>query len=130
MTALTHANVDGEALDDRDLGRFFALLVVAGNETTRNALSHALNLLTENPRQKDILLADIDGRLPAAVEEIVRYATPVTWMRRTLTRDYELRGNVYRAGERVILYYNSANRDEAVFKDADAFDVTRSPTRT
>ncbi|SFQ40243.1 Cytochrome P450 [Actinomadura madurae] len=127
VTALTHANVDGEALDDRDLGRFFALLVVAGNETTRNALSHALNLLTENPRQKDILLADIDGRLPAAVEEIVRHATPVTWMRRTLTRDYELRGNVYRAGDRVILYYNSANRDEAVFKDADAFDVTRSP---
>jgi cytochrome P450 len=127
VTALTHANVDGETLDDLDLGRFFALLVVAGNETTRNALSHALNLLTENPRQRDVLLADIDARLPAAVEEIVRYSTPVTWMRRTLTRDYELRGNVYRSGDRVILYYNSANRDEAVFKDPDAFDITRSP---
>jgi methyl-branched lipid omega-hydroxylase len=127
VTALTHANVDGEALDDLDLGRFFALLVVAGNETTRNALSHALTLLTGNPEQRDFLLADVDARLPAAVEEIVRYASPVTWMRRTLTRDYELRGHVYRSGERVILYYNSANRDDTVFTDPDAFDVTRSP---
>ncbi|MEU8125096.1 cytochrome P450 [Spirillospora sp. NPDC049024] len=127
VTALTHANVDGEALDDLDLGRFFALLVVAGNETTRNALSHSLTLLTDNPEQRDILLADLDVRLPAAVEEIVRYATPVTWMRRTLTRDHELGGHVYRAGDRVILYYNSANRDDGVFKDPYAFDVLRSP---
>ncbi|WP_433469037.1 cytochrome P450 [Spirillospora sp. CA-128828] len=127
VTALTHANVDGEALDDLDLGRFFALLVVAGNETTRNALAHALTLLTDNPAQRDTLLADMDARLPAAVEEIVRYASPVTWMRRTLTRDHELSGHVYRSGDRVILYYNSANRDGAVFKDPHAFDITRSP---
>lgn len=127
VTALTHANVDGEALDHRDLGRFFALLVIAGNETTRNALSHALTLLTEHPDQRDLLLADLDARLPSAVEEIVRYATPVTWMRRTLARDYELQGNVYRTGDRVILYYNSANRDENVFKDPYAFDIMRSP---
>ncbi|WP_433478840.1 cytochrome P450 [Spirillospora sp. CA-142024] len=127
VTALTHANVDGEALDDLDLGRFFALLVVAGNETTRNALSHALALLTDNPEQRDTLLADMDARLPAAVEEIVRYASPVTWMRRTLTRDHELSGHVYRSGDRVILYYNSANRDGDVFKDPHAFDITRSP---
>lgn len=127
VTALTHANVDGEALDDLDLARFFSLLVVAGNETTRNALSHALTLLTDNPGQRDVLLADLDVRLPAAVEEIVRYSTPVTWMRRTLTRDHELGGHPYRAGDRVILYYNSANRDESVFEDARAFDVMRSP---
>ncbi|GGU05616.1 cytochrome P450 [Actinomadura citrea] len=127
VTALTHANVDGEALDDLDLGRFFSLLVVAGNETTRNALSHALCLLTDNPEQRDVLLADLDVRLPAAVEEIVRYSTPVTWMRRTLTRDHELGGHVYRAGDRVILYYTSANRDENVFDDPLAFDVMRSP---
>ncbi|MEV3925020.1 cytochrome P450 [Actinomadura coerulea] len=127
VTALTRANVDGEALDDLDLGRFFSLLVVAGNETTRNALSHALTLLTDNPGQRDVLLGDLDVRLPAAVEEIVRYSTPVTWMRRTLTRDHELGGHVYRAGDRVILYYNSANRDESVFKDPHAFDVMRSP---
>ncbi|TDD70589.1 cytochrome P450 [Actinomadura darangshiensis] len=127
VTALTHANVDGEVLDDRDLGRFFGLLVVAGNETTRNALSHALTLLTDNPEQRDALLEDVDARLPAAVEEIVRYASPVTWMRRTLTRDHELRGHVYRSGDRVILYYNSANRDEDVFKDPYAFDIKRTP---
>ncbi|MGI5414895.1 cytochrome P450 [Actinomadura luteofluorescens] len=127
VTALTHANVDGEALDDLDLARFFSLLVVAGNETTRNAVSHALTLLTDNPGQRDVLLADLDVRLPAAVEEIVRYSTPVTWMRRTLNRDHELGGHPYRAGDRVILYYNSANRDESVFKDARAFDVMRSP---
>ena len=127
VTALTRANVDGEALDDQDLGRFFALLVIAGNETTRNALSHALALLTEHPVQRELLLADLDGHLPGAVEEIVRYATPVTWMRRTLSRDYELQGHTYRAGDRVILYYNSANRDETVFDDANTFDITRSP---
>ncbi|MGP4029110.1 cytochrome P450 [Actinomadura sp. 3N407] len=127
VTALTHANVDGEALDHRELGRFFSLLVVAGNETTRNALSHALVLLTEHPDQRDLLLADLEERLPGAVEETVRYATPVTWMRRTLTRDYELRGHVYRTGDRVILYYNSANRDEKVFNDPHTFDITRSP---
>ncbi|TDB89557.1 cytochrome P450 [Actinomadura sp. 7K534] len=127
VTALTHANVDGEALDERELGRFFTLLVVAGNETTRNALSHALVLLTDHPGQRDILLADLEQRLPDAVEEVVRYATPVTWMRRTLARDYELEGHLYRTGDRVILYYNSANRDERVFKDPHTFDITRSP---
>ncbi|GAA4237710.1 cytochrome P450 [Actinomadura meridiana] len=127
VTALTNANVDGEALDDLDLARLFSLLVIAGNETTRNALSHALLLLTEHPAQRDLLITNLDGRLPGAVEEIVRYASPVTWMRRTVSRDYELQGHVYRLGERVILYYNSANRDENVFKDPNTFDITRSP---
>jgi len=84
-------------------------------------------LLTQHPDQRALLLEDLDGRLPGAVEEIVRYATPVTWMRRNLTRDTELLGQTYRAGDRVILYYNSANRDEAVFTDPYAFDITRSP---
>ncbi|WP_067469589.1 cytochrome P450 [Actinomadura macra] len=127
VTALTNANVDGEALTDVELGRFFTLLVVAGNETTRNALSHALVLLSANPDQRTLLLSDMNRRLPGAVEEVVRYASPVTWMRRTLTRDYELQGHVYRSGERVVLYYNSANRDEAMFKDPHTFSITRSP---
>ncbi|MDL4813930.1 cytochrome P450 [Actinomadura opuntiae] len=127
VTALTHANVDGESLTAVELARFFTLLVVAGNETTRNALSHALVLLTDHPDQRALLLADVEGRLPGAVEEVVRYATPVTWMRRTLSRDYELHGHTYRSGERVVLYYNSANRDEAVFENPHAFDITRSP---
>jgi cytochrome P450 len=127
VTALTQANVDGEALTDLELAQFFSLLVVAGNETTRNALSHALALFTAHPEQRGLLLADLDGRLPGAVEEVVRYATPVTWMRRTLTRDHALAGHTYRQGDRVLLFYNSANRDESVFDDPYAFDITRSP---
>ena len=127
VTSLVTANVDGEALDERDLGRFFALLVIAGNETTRNALSHALALFTSHPGQRDILLADLDRHLPTAVEEVVRYATPVNWMRRNVTRDVDLGGHTYRAGDRVVMYYVSANRDENVFTDPSRFDITRSP---
>ena len=127
ITTLVSAEVGGEALTDQELAKFFVLLVVAGNETTRNAIAHGLALLTEHPDQRALLLEDLEGRLPGAVEEIVRYATPVTWMRRNLTRDTELLGHTYRAGDRVILYYNSANRDEAVFTDPYAFDITRSP---
>ncbi len=127
VTALVTANVDGEALSDADLGKFFTLLVSAGNETTRNALSHALALLTEHPDQRELLLADLDERLPGAVEEVVRYATPVTWMRRNVTSDIDLLGHTYYAGDRVVMYYISANRDEGVFADPYSFDITRSP---
>jgi methyl-branched lipid omega-hydroxylase len=127
VTALVTADVDGEALSDTDVGKFFALLVSAGNETTRNALSHTLALLTEHPDQRDLLFADLDARLPAAIEEVLRYSSPVTWMRRTVTTDVDLLGHTYYAGDRVILYYNSANRDESVFTDPSSFDITRSP---
>ncbi|MEV0446072.1 cytochrome P450, partial [Streptomyces spectabilis] len=122
-----HANVDGEFLSDLELGRFFTLLIAAGVETTRHALSHAIHLLTENPEQRALLLDNLGERLPTAVEEIVRCATPVTWNRRNLTRDYTLTGHTYRRGDRVILYYCSANRDEQVFSDPRTFDITRSP---
>jgi len=127
VSALARANIDGEQLTPAELGSFFILLVVAGNETTRTAISHALNLLTENPDQRALLLADLDGRLPGAVEEIVRYATPVIWMRRSVTRDCTLNGNDYREGDKVLLIYAAANRDEAVFADPGRFDITRSP---
>jgi len=127
VTALVTADVDGEALTDVDVGRFFALLVTAGNETTRNALSHALVFLTEHQDQRDLLLADLDERLPGAAEEVVRYATPVTWMRRTVKTDVDLLGRTYHAGDRVVMYYISANRDESVFTDPYSFDITRSP---
>jgi cytochrome P450 len=126
-SALVNANVDGERLTTRELGSFFLLLVVAGNETTRTSLSHALKLFTDFPDQRSLLLEDFDARIGGAVEEIVRYSTPVIFMRRNVTREYEMNGHTYKAGDKVLLFYNSANRDEAVFADPDAFDITRTP---
>jgi cytochrome P450 len=127
VSALVTANIDGEQLTSAELASFFILLVVAGNETTRTALSHALMLFTEFPDQRALLLADLENRIEGAVDEIVRYASPVTFMRRTLTRDYTMNGQDYREGDKVVLYYYSANRDEAVFTDPGRFDITRSP---
>jgi cytochrome P450 len=127
VSALATANIDGEQLTSAELASFFVLLVVAGNETTRTALSHALMLLTEFPEQRALLLADLEGRIGAAVEEVVRCASPVLFMRRTLTRDYTMNGQDYHEGDKVVLFYYSANRDEAVFTDPERFDITRSP---
>jgi cytochrome P450 len=127
VSALVTANIDGEQLTSAELASFFILLVVAGNETTRNALSHALMLLTEFPDQRALLLADLEGRLEGAVEEIVRYASPVIFMRRTLTQDHTMNGQDYHAGDKAMLLYYSANRDEEVFADPERFDITRSP---
>jgi methyl-branched lipid omega-hydroxylase len=127
VSALVTANIDGEQLTSAELASFFILLVVAGNETTRNALSHGLMLLTEYPDQRALLLADLENRIGGAVEEIVRYASPVIFMRRTLTRDYTMNGQDYHEGDKVILFYYAANRDESVFADPERFDITRSP---
>jgi cytochrome P450 len=127
ISSLVTANIDGEHLTTAELASFFILLVVAGNETTRNALSHALVLLTDFPEQRELLLADVNGRLEGAVEEIVRYASPVMFMRRTVTRDYQMNGHDYREGDKAVLFYWSANRDESVFTEPARFDITRSP---
>jgi methyl-branched lipid omega-hydroxylase len=127
VTALVTANIDGEQLTSAELASFFILLVVAGNETTRTALSHALMLLTQFPEQRALLQADLENRLGGAVEEIVRYASPVLFMRRTLTRDYSMNSHDYREGDKVVLFYYSANRDDAVYADPERFDITRSP---
>jgi cytochrome P450 len=127
VSALVRANIDGEQLTPAELASFFILLVVAGNETTRNAISHALVLLTQHQDQRELLLSDLDGRIGPAVEEIVRYVSPVIWMRRTLTRDFTMNGHAYREGDKVLLVYQAANRDESVFTDPDTFDITRSP---
>ncbi|MEV4246280.1 cytochrome P450 [Streptosporangium canum] len=125
---LTSMLVNGEeSLTPQELGSFFILLVVAGSETTRNAISHGLKLLTDHPDQRELLVDDFDGHIPGAVDEIIRYSTPVIQFRRTVTREYEMGGQAYRKGDKVLLFYNSANRDEAVFADPDAFDITRHP---
>jgi cytochrome P450 len=126
-SALLNAEIEGGALTQQELAPFFVLLVVAGNETTRNAISHGMKALTDFPDQRRKWWADFEGVAPTAIEEIVRWATPVIHFRRTATRDTELSGQKIAAGEKVVLWYNSANRDEAVFKDPYRFDVTRTP---
>ena len=126
-TALINAEVDDDVLTPQELGSFFILLAVAGNDTTRTALSHGMHHLTRNPDQRKIWQDDLDGVTASAVEEIVRYAAPVVYMRRTLTRDSVLSGHELRAGEKVVMFYGSASRDEAVFEDPDRFDVRRNP---
>jgi len=124
---LLHANVDGESLTHQELASFFILLLVAGTETTRNAISHGLWALTEHPDQRAVWMADTDGVTATAVEEIVRWATPVIYMRRTVTEPTSVSGHDFKEGDKVILFYNSANRDEDVFSDPDVFDVRRTP---
>ena len=126
-SALVNAEVDGERITDQELGSFFILLVVAGNETTRNAIAHGLNLLTRNPDQKTLWQSDIEHHTPLAVEEIVRYSSPVVWMRRTTTQATTVGGVPVPADSKLILYYWSADRDETVFTDPLRFDITRSP---
>jgi methyl-branched lipid omega-hydroxylase len=127
VSALATANIDGEQLTHAELASFFILLVVAGNETTRTAISHSLVLLTDHPDQRELLLADFEGRIAPAVEEIVRYISPVIWMRRTVTRDTVMNGHAYREGDKAVLFYQAANRDGSVFAHPDRFDITRSP---
>jgi len=126
-SVLMQAEVDGEQLTSQEFGSFFILLVVAGNETTRNAMSHGIKALTDHPDQRQVWYDDFDAHTKTAVEEIVRWATPVIHFRRTATADTELGGQAIKAGEKVVLWYNSANRDERVFPDPYRFDVTRSP---
>jgi cytochrome P450 len=126
-SALVNAEIDGERLTPDELASFFILLVVAGNETTRNAISWGLHLLTEHPEQRAVWLADVEGVTPTAVEEIVRWASPVIYMRRTLAVDAVLGGRQMREGDKVALFYWAANRDPANFRDPDGFDVRRSP---
>jgi cytochrome P450 len=124
---LLNAELDGEVLSDQELASFFVLLAVAGNETTRNAISHGMKALCDHPDQRRAWAADFEGLAPTAVEEIVRWASPVIHFRRTATQDTELSGQAIREGEKVVLWYNSANRDEAVFADPYRFDLGRTP---
>jgi cytochrome P450 len=130
-TQLMQAEVEDEngkhRLTTAELGSFFLLLVAAGNETTRNAISHGMRALTEHPDQRKVWTSDFDTVSPTAVEEIVRWATPVINFRRTATRDLVVGGQEVKAGQKVVMFYNSANRDERAFPDPFRFDVSRTP---
>lgn len=126
-TSLVQAEHDGEKLTSSEIGSFFILLSGAGNETTRNAISHGMVALTRYPEQRDRWWSDYDAVAPTAVEEIVRWGSPVIFMRRNLTDDVEMRGTSMKKGDKVSLWYNSANRDEQTFDNPWFFDVTRSP---
>ncbi|MEU8303586.1 cytochrome P450 [Actinomadura sp. NPDC048955] len=117
---------DGGPLTARDFDNYFLLLVVAGNETTRHAITHGMRALIDHPDQAERLRAD-PALMPAAVEEFLRWASPVYHFRRTATRDTELGGKAIREGDKVVLWFASANRDEAVFTDPHRFDITRTP---
>ncbi len=124
---IAHGAVDGEAVDAIDFFLWFMLLVDAGGDTTRNLVGGGLHALFEHPDQRGLLRSDIDGLLDSAIEEMLRWVSPVVYMRRTATTDTELAGHVIEAGDKVVMYYGAANRDPAVFDAPERFDITRSP---
>jgi cytochrome P450 len=126
-TKLLHAEVDGKKLDDIEFLLFFLLLIDAGGDTTRNLLSGGMIALTENPAQHRWLMEDLPARLPAAREEMLRWTSPVTYMRRTAKRNAELAGQRIKEGDKVVMYFGAANRDPAKFEHADRFDLVRTP---
>jgi cytochrome P450 len=126
-TRLLQAEVEGRKLDDIEFLLFFLLLVDAGGDTTRNLLSAGLIALFDNRDQLAWLKADLDARLPAAREELLRYTSPVIYMRRTAKHDVVLGGQQVKAGDKVVMYFGSANRDPEKFADPDKLDLSRSP---
>ena len=126
ISALVTAEVDGERLTDIEFNMFFFLLVVAGNETTRNLVSGGMLTLFDHPDQLARLRAD-RSLLPVAIEELLRWVSPVIQFRRTATRDALIGETRVAEGDKVAIYYSSANRDEAAFEDAGRFDITRAP---
>ena len=124
VTKLISAEIDGHGLSDDEFGYFVLMLAVAGNETTRNAITHGMNAFFDHPEQWELFKA---SRPDTAADEIVRWATPITVFQRTATRDVELGGQQVKAGDRLGLFYRSANFDEEVFDEPGRFDIMRTP---
>jgi cytochrome P450 len=127
FTSLALAEIDGQQLTDHQIGSFFVLLTVAGNDTTRQSLAHGMRALTTQPAQRAWLMEDLEARMPVAVEELLRWATPIATFRRTAAHDTELDGVPITRGDKVVMFYGSANRDETVFDRATELDLSRSP---
>jgi cytochrome P450 len=127
ISSLAQAEFDGEHLTDHEIGAFFVLLTVAGNDTTRQSTSHGLKALTDFPEQRAWLLEDLEGRMPTAVEELVRWATPIATFRRTAARDLEFGGREITKGDKVVMFYSSANRDATRFDRPNELDLSRKP---
>jgi cytochrome P450 len=127
ISKYVNGEVDGQKISDFELNNFFLLLAVAGNETTRNATSHFVRLISEHPEQFELLKSDLDRLLPGAIEEALRFSPPVVAFRRTATADTEIRGVRIAKGDKVLMSYPSANRDEEVFGEPDRFDIRRAP---
>ncbi|MEO3788382.1 cytochrome P450 [Actinocorallia sp. B10E7] len=128
-TELVQAEIDGVRLTDDEIASFFVLLSVAGNDTTRNTITLGAKAFTDHPDQLALLLEDFDARIGPAIEEVVRWVTPVMTFRRTATQDTVLGGQEIRKGEWVAIFYSSGNRDAAVFDDPEVFDITRTPNK-
>ncbi len=126
VTALLKADIDGDQLSEMDFNLFFLLLAVAGNETTRNALSHGMHALIDHPDQYRMLVQN-PALVPSATEEILRWASPVMYFRRNVTRDTEVHGQPIKAGDKISIWYISANRDESIFNNPFTFDIKRTP---
>ena len=126
---VAHAEIDGERMEDWEIAAFFVLLGSAANDTTRHSLAHGVRLFDEWPDQKALLLEDLDGRLANACEEVLRHSTPVQHFRRTATQDTQIRDVKIKAGEKVVMWYCSGDRDEDVFPDAARFDILRANAR-
>ncbi len=124
---LVHHDLGEDLLTPAEISSFFILLAVAGNDTTRNAISYGVDLLSKHPEQRAIWQSDVEGVTPTAVEEIVRVASPVTFMRRTLTRTASVGGHEFVEGDKVVLFYGAANRDPRTFDAPESFDVRRAP---
>lgn len=127
ISSLVQAEVDGDRLTDAEVAAFFVLLSVAGNDTTRQTTSHAMKALTDFGDQRAWLLEDFDGRIGGAVEEFVRWATPVMTFRRTAATDFDLNGQTVAAGEKVVMFYPSGNWDTEVFDHPERLDLSRNP---
>ena len=126
-SVMMHAEVDGQRLTAQEFGSFFILLVVAGNETTRTAIAHGMRELTLHRDQRELWFNNFEKHNKTAVEEIVRYATPVIHFRRTATQDTEIAGQPIKEGEKVVMFYQSGNRDERAFANPYDFNILREP---